>query len=302
MRAIAALLPIAAVLLAGCGPTTARGPADPRLTALIPANTRVLAGLRVDELKKTGLYQQLAPLVSSVEREGFNPQRDIDELLVASDGEQTVAIARGRFQREELARMDQTIYQGVTLYGNERGAVGLIDSSIAIAGTVPAVHAALDQKKSGARAVPGLLAKARTLATPNQIWMVSQGSAGFLRVPRFDNAEMAQKILNSLSGVTFVADFRDGIYARAEAQSATPADAQFIGNTLRGLIGLGRLSVPRGEAELAKAFDGITVEQTEKSLALNARVPRAVADQAMERLRSFSGQESRRQTPIPHPR
>jgi hypothetical protein len=302
MRAIAVALPIAAALLAGCGPTTSGGPADPRLLALIPANTRVLAGLRIDELKKTALYQQVMPLVGSVERQGFNPQRDVDELLVASDGEQTVAIARGRFQRDELAGLEQSVYKGVTLYGNERGAVGLIDSSVAIAGTTPAVHAAIDQQKSGGQAVPALLVKARGLATPNQIWMVSQGSAGFLRVPRFDSAEMVQKMLNSLSSVTFVADFREGIYARAEAQSATPADAQFIGNTLRGLIGLGRLSVPRGEAELAKAFDGIAVEQTDRSLALDARIPRAVADQAMGRLRSFSDQESRRQTPTPRPR
>ncbi len=296
------MIPLAAALLAGCGSTTSTGPADARLTAFIPGNTRVLGGVRVGELKKTPLYQQLAPLLGSMERQGFDPRRDIEEFLVASDGENAVMVARGRFQREELASLEQSSYKGVTLYEKDRGAVALMDQGIALAGTTPAVHAAIDQQKSGGKAVPGLLAKARALATPNQIWMVSEGSAGFLRVPRFENGEMLQKLLDTLSGVTFVADFREGVYARAEAAAAKPEDAKFIGNTLRGLISLGRLSVPRNEAELLKAFDGLTVEQTDRSLALDARVPRAVADQAMERLQSFSRRESRPQTPTPHPR
>jgi hypothetical protein len=197
-------------------------------------------------------------------------------------------MARGRFQRDELARLEQFQHGGVTLYGNDRGAVALVDASTALAGTTPAVRAAIDQQKSGRRAAADLLAKARSLPTPNQVWMVSTGSAGFLQAPRMQSGEMIQKILNSLSDVTFFADFRDGVYAAASAHAATSADAKFIGDTARGLIGLGRLSVPRAEPQLAKAFDGVTVQQTDRALSINAKIPQEVAAQAMERLRSFS--------------
>jgi hypothetical protein len=301
MRASFILAAVAASFAGGCGPSSLSGPADDRLAAFIPADTVVLAGVRLDELKKTSLYQEVLRLLGSVEREGFDPRRDIQELLIASDGNNTVAMARGRFQRDELARMEQFQHQGVTLYGDERGAVAVMDDATAVAGTTPAVRAAIDQQKSGRRAAADLLAKARTLPTPNQVWMVSKGSASFLRAPRMQSGELIQKMLNSLSDVTFFADFRDGIYANASARAANAADAKFIGDTVRGLVGLGRLSVPRSEPSLTKAFDGVTVQQSDRSLSINAKVPGAVAAQAMERLRSFS-REPRPRMPNPHPR
>ena len=301
MRAFLIFVAVPALFLSGCGPSSAPGPADPRLAAFIPSDTLLLAGVRLDELKKTPLYQEVLPLLGSVEREGFDPRRDIDELLIAFDGEETVAMARGRFHKDELARMEQFRHEGVTLYGDDRGAVALIDESTALAGTTPALRAAIDQQKSGRGAAPDLLAKARALPTPNQVWMVSKGSAGFLQAPRMQNGDMIQKILNSLSDVTFFADFRNGVYANASAGAANSADAKFIGDTVRGLVGLGRLSVPRSEPELVKAFDGITVQQSERALSINAKIPGDVAAQAMERLRSFS-REPRPRTQNLHPR
>jgi hypothetical protein len=301
MRASFIAATIAATFFSSCGPSSPSGPADPRLTAFIPADAVALAGVRVEELKSTPLYKEVLPLLGSVEREGFDPRRDIQELLIASSGNNTVAIARGRFDRRELASMEQFQHQGVTLYGNDRGAVALIDDSTAIAGTTPAVRSAIDQHKTGRRAAASLLAKARALPTPNQVWMVSEGAATFLRAPRMQSGEAIQKMLNSLSDLTFFADFREGVYASASARSATDADAKFIGDTARGLIGLGRLSVPRGEPELAKAFDGVTVQQSGRSVSIHAKLPEDVAALAMERLRSFS-RESPPQTPSPRPR
>jgi hypothetical protein len=301
MRASVIAAAIAVVFLGACGPSTPSGPANARLAAFIPSDAVLLAGVRLDELKKTPLYQHVIPLLGSVEREGFDPRRDIEELLIASDGQDTVAMARGRFDRRELAGLEQSQHGGVTLYGKEGGAVALIDDSTAVAGGMAAVRAAIDQRNSGRQSAAGLLAKARALPTPNQVWMVSEGAASFLRPPRMQNADAVQKILNSLSDLTFFADFREGVYAAASAQSKTDADAKFIGDTARGLIGLGRLSVPRGEPALAKAFDGVSVQQSGPSVSIHAKLPEEVAVAAMERLRSFS-RESPPRTPNPRPR
>ena len=301
MRTSIIFTAIAFIFLNGCGPSTSSGPADPRLAAFIPGDVVLLAGVRMDELKKTPLYQQVLTLLGSVEREGFDPRRDIRELLIASDGSNTVAMARGRFQRDELARLQQFQHSGVTLYGDQQGAVALINEDTALAGTTPAVRAAIDQQKSGRRAGADLLAKARALPQPNQVWMVSRGAASFLRIPDVSNLEMLRKMLNTLADVSLVADFREGIFAVASAQAATPADAKFIGDTARGFIGLGRLSVPRSEPQLLQAFDGLSVQQSDRALSIKAKVPAAVAAQAMERFRSFSRESNPRMTK-PHPR
>jgi hypothetical protein len=295
------LLIPAALAAGGCGPLSTSGPADARLAAFIPGDTVMLAGIHVAELKKTPLYRQVIAMLGSVERQGFDPRRDVDELLVASNGKESVAIGRGRFDGKELQGLERFEHRGVTLYGNEQGAVAIIDPSTALAGWTPAVRAAIDQRNSGGRAAAGLLARARALPTPNHIWMVSNGAPVLPRFPNVPNAEILRKILNNLSNVAFFADLREGIYASATAQCATAGDAKFIGDTVRGLIGLGRLSVPREEPELAKAFDGVAVRQSQRTVTVDAKIPEGVAMAAMERLRSFS-EGSRRQESMPRPR
>jgi hypothetical protein len=280
---------VAALLaLSGCGRFTSSGPADAALTAFVPADTVLLAGVRVDDLKKTPLYQDVLPLLGPLSQ-GFDPRRDVQEILVASDGVNACAIARGQFPSQELARMARSEYKGLTLYGDGDASVALLENGIALAGITKAVRAAIDQQKSGRRAAADLLRKAAALPTPNQIWMVSKGAPTFLRLPQqVPNAAMLEKMLHAMSDLNFVSDFREGIYATFNGRCATEADAKFLGDTVRGIVGLARLSLPRGEAELTRAIDGVTVTQTRHDLAVNAKVPQQVAAQAMARLRSFS--------------
>jgi hypothetical protein len=192
-------------------------------------------------------------------------------------------------------------HRGVTLYGNEYGAVAWIDESTIAAGMTPMVRRAIDQQKSGTQAATALLAQARALPSPNQLWMVSIGAPTFVRLPNLPNAEMLQKMLHAMRDVQFYADLRQGIFAALTGQSVTEADAKFLGDTVRGLIGLGRLSMPRGEPELLKAFDGVTVTQTGTTVSVNAKIPQELAAKVMERLRSSSGEPRRRES-MPRPR
>jgi hypothetical protein len=301
MRVIKPVLLLAAAMLAACGPSAPKGPADPKLSAFIPTDTVVLAGIRVEELKQTPLYREVEPLVGSIAQEGFDPRRDVREVLVASDGKNTVAMALGKFNVKELERLPKMDHRGVTLYGNEYGAVAWIDESTIAAGMTPMVRRAIDQQKSGTQAATALLAQARALPSPNQLWMVSIGAPTFVRLPNLPNAEMLQKMLHAMRDVQFYADLRQGIFAALTGQSVTEADAKFLGDTVRGLIGLGRLSMPRGEPELLKAFDGVTVTQTGTTVSVNAKIPQELAAKVMERLRSSSGEPRRRES-MPRPR
>src|SRR5262249_29143789 len=83
--------------------------ADPGLLSLVPAETRVLAGVSVDKLASAPIGQYLLALIDRepdpqlqkiIENTGFDPRRDLHEVLVAASGAPNGApliLGRGTF-------------------------------------------------------------------------------------------------------------------------------------------------------------------------------------------------------------
>ena len=68
--------------------------------------------------------------------------------------------------------------------------------------------------------------------------------------------------------------------------AATDQDAINLRDAVKGLIGFGRLSVPENQPEMLKLWDGITVDQQGRAIAIEADVPQSLADQMMRMLTS----------------
>ena len=109
MKPLLAILSLA-VLFTACtkqpSPTVV---VDPALAMLVPSDTTMLAGIKMEPLRATPLYkkyvtdQQWPPQVLDFIKEtGLDPRKDIWELLTCSDGKSTVIMARGRFSVAEL--------------------------------------------------------------------------------------------------------------------------------------------------------------------------------------------------------
>lgn len=142
---------------------------DPELAVFIPPDTQALAGIRFDQLTATPLYRKLAaenalPALHQFRAEsGFDPARDLREVLLASDGKNVLAIARGAFPVKLPVGTPSSPYKGYTLFG-EDDVVAFIDKGRALAGPAALVRAALDRYQSGHRsAPPDLLARAEAL-------------------------------------------------------------------------------------------------------------------------------------------
>ena len=78
------------------------------------------------------------------------------------------------------------------------------------------------------------------------------------------------------------ADLRSGIVAIATGVCRTEPDAKTLGDTARGLVGLGRLSVPENQPEMLRLFDGFTVEQKQRSVQLNVNIPSDLIDRMLK--------------------
>ncbi len=287
------LLPLLAALTA-CHPAgTRRTSIDATLAALVPSDATMLAGVHMDALRTTPLFQKLVagrslPQLDAFAREsGFDPRRDVRELLMVSDGKDTLIAARGTFSQGGWAGLAKQSYKGVTLYTQgERGAA-FVDSSTAIAGTLPAVKRALDRHQSGGRSGPEeLLERARQISSQYQIWSVSNGFENFLTsaIPEAGNAANAGRILRSLENTTIAADLRTGVNAYLTGICPSDEEAKNLSDAARGLIGLARLSVPAKQPELLRLWDGIKVDQQQRTVNITVAVPEDLVEKMLDLL------------------
>ena len=96
------------------------------------------------------------------------------------------------------------------------------------------------------------------------LWGVSTGFAGFLanNLPHAGNGIDFSAIFRGIESTWFSASVASGFQAAIHCTTATEKDAMNLRDAAKGLVGLGRLSVPQNKPDLLRFWDGITVDQT----------------------------------------
>ena len=188
MRLLLAALAAVRLLAAG----------DPALD-LLPANTKVVFGMRVAAIVQSPLFNDAGEDARKLSEQwlkvaaitGFDPLHDIDEVLIgtSADNEKAPAllVVRGRFDLERMGA-GAARYRGVALLGQARGASGvlaLLDASTALAGDAAAVRAAIDRRGQGAarQGVPlgaALAERVQSLRDQFDLWGIGERPEGFV--------------------------------------------------------------------------------------------------------------------------
>jgi len=276
------------ILLASLTPFGCRS-ADTGLSKFIPGDTVALAGIRMDQVRTTALYQKLraqkrfSELDNLKARTGFDPTLDVSELLVATNGKDAITVARGHFAPSDAAAK-KVPYKGYTLNTHGDGAYVLIDGTTAVAGTQGAVRAAIDQFKTGTSS-PGaasLVARGHALSPQAQIWAVSDSPEAFAGLASGNAAGNFGKVFGQIERLSFTADLSKGLNAVATGDCRTEQDAKSLGDALRGLVSLGKLSVPQGQTDLLRLYDSVQVDQTQKSIKITASIVPELMDKLLQ--------------------
>jgi hypothetical protein len=239
--------------------------ADPQLISLLMPDAKVVAGLNVEQAKNSPFGQFLLAraqagndgLAKLTTLTGFDPRRDLQEVLVGTVGEpgqKGLVLARGTFDSARIFAAAQLgghtveTYKGVNiLTGNEDSmthAVAFLDDSIAVAGDLDSVHGAIDRRTSGNSLDPTLAAKVDQLSSSLDAWSVSTVPFAALanqKVPNVNlsqmlNSNVLKSILQTSGGVKFGAIIRlSGEAVARSAQDATALAnvAQFLGNMVQ---------------------------------------------------------------------
>jgi hypothetical protein len=272
-------------------------PAQPRidnvLERMVPPGSTSLIGTHMDQVKQTEIYKKMVATQSLVQVDqfaketGFDPRRDVRELLFASSPRGSVMLARGTFHLNSatLKNVKRTRYGQYDIWGQGGSGFCIRDSTLAAAGELPVLEAALDEWKSGTHtAAQPLLAHAGGVNPQSQLWGVSTAAASFLadHPPGANSGIDFAKIFRSLQDTWFQADLSAGVRSEVHGTTVTEKDAINLRDTVRGIVGLGRLNVPENQSDLLRVWDGITVDQQGRSISLHADIAQNMIDKMVE--------------------
>lgn len=250
----------ALLLVCSCGPRLAeKARIDPALARFIPPDAVAVGSVRVAEIRSSPVFQKFAPLLRDAS--GYDPQ-GVRELLLVSDGKHSVVAALGTVEGPDIRKLDR---------------------GTALAGSTESVEAAIAWSRNAARSQPeALLRRAGALAPDHQIWVVANQWTG--RIPAYlPNAENFIRLFESVERGSFAADLRAGVKAVAEAECRDEAAAKRMGDTVRGLAGLARLSTPSGRGDILRLYDGLKITDAGRSLRVEAAISAEQIDSFLKR-------------------
>ena len=255
--------------------------ADPQLLNLVMPDAKVLAGVNVDQAKTSPFGQYVLSQMQSQNQEmqklealtGFDPTRDVHELLVASNvpngatapNDQTgLFLARGTFDPGKIAAAAAAdggtteSYKGVTIIEDPKGTHGVafLSSSLAVAGDVANVKGAIDRQNGGPSIPAALAVQVNHWSSTEDAWAISTVSpsslhapAGAPNVPGLNGAGPFMTIQSAAGGVKFGAL----VVVTAQAQADNAEDATQMGNAVKMLAMLAQMQAAKDPAAAALA-------------------------------------------------
>ncbi len=279
------LLAVGLVALAACRKPAESVHIDPALRGLVPDDTVLMVGLRLDRLQNTPVYQKYFasrqfPQADEFTRvTGVDLKKDVWELLLCSNGKDSLLLGRGKFSPSDLEPkfekegVERMPYKGFKMFGNEQAAVLLINSSVAIAGPPAKLRALVDVKETKRPDIPAVLAERLNTLSPNsQFWALYAGGPVRIPVPESSNLANVNRLIQAVQAGSLSVDFRFGIDAVATGLCGSDKEAQEVLTALRGIVGMGRLSTKESQTELLRVYDGIMIDGSGREARLKANI------------------------------
>ncbi len=275
----------------GCGRLATKGVAvDSSFKPFIPADTKVLAGVQIANLEASPLYQShkgqlnLAQLNEFTERTGVDLTRDLSEIVIAWNGEQAVALARGSFNQSKIQPklkslgVHQQTFQKYTLFGDAANSLVFIRDGLALAAPSQAVRNLING--NGEAGVAGeLQERLETLPKSSEMWVVSRGGLPTTGIPmRSEIGSALSNIVAFVSGTAIGVAIDTGIHLQGDLTCVSNEGAQRVRDALRGGIGLARLTTRDNQLDLLRLYDSIHVEQANAAVHVRADLPPDLAN------------------------
>lgn len=284
----------AAAMLVSCTKSAPIGPKiDPALAGLVPPDTILLAGTRLDDIQTTNVYKKylaevdFAAIDRFAEETGVNPRKDLWELLYVSNGKQSALIGRGKFSDESEPRFEKFggrrfAYKGSDLVGDERTAILMVLPTVLAVGDTPELEALVDARQNSNGVPPGMTELMKDIPSDSQFWAAYKGGPIDLSLPSSGNLSNINTVLHSIQSGTLYFDFRLGIAGTGTGMCQTDQAANELESGLKALVGMGRLSTPSNQPDLQRVWDGIRVTNQNRQVKLYITEPEELVEKSLD--------------------
>jgi hypothetical protein len=298
-----------ATLLTFAGVLGARA-ADSQLLSMVMPDAKVLAGVNVDSAKASpfGLYV-LTQLQSNntglqelIALTGFDPTRDVHEVLAATDatpgskGPSGLVLARGNFDAATITALATSKGAVTETYGaagvtiiedpNKVGGIAFLDPTLVIAGDVANVKGAIDRPSSGQSLPSGVLTQVGHWSGLEDAWVITtvplgslvpQAAAGTAAASPNPMAGVLQQVLQMGGGVKF----GNSVVGTAAILADNAADATQLANTIQFLVNLAQMQ-SQNNAQLTSLAQGFSVNAQGTTVNITVTLPAAQFQQLFQ--------------------
>ena len=229
--------------------------ADPTLLDLVMPDARVLAGVNVERILASPFGKEISSQIQTgspelrqlVEQTGFNPARDLKELLVATSGEgqkpPALFLVRGSFDAAKFSALlagaqgTRENFEGIEIVTNpsQKGSgIALPDNTLLIGGDLAEVRAAIHRRASQRTVLGGQLAsQVAALSARYDIWGVSNVSLTELAASaKKSNMQQVSDVLQSIQRISGGMRFSPDMELAADVLTRSEKDAASLRDTL----------------------------------------------------------------------
>jgi len=246
---------------------------DPALLNLVMPDAKVVAGIQVQQAQASALGQYLmAQIPTGLERDkmtaatGFDPTRDLREIVAASSGAKNTGllIGRGVFQPQRISALAAlsggrvTTYKGVEIVASKvlPPCLAFLDASTVVVGDDASLKAAIDRRTGGGQISGDLRQKALDASSLNDAWVVtvtpladllSSTGAG----ANFQQANLLQTVQQLAAGLKFGGS---SVTLTGEAVTRSNEDAQALVDILRFLVSMAQANTKGPNAARASSI------------------------------------------------
>ncbi len=306
----ARILTTATLFTAFAGVVTARA-ADSQLLSLVMPDAKVLAGVNVDQAKATpfGLYvltqiqsTNNTGLQELIALTGFDPTRDVHELLAASSataGSKSatgLVLARGNFSVDTITNLAKSkgavieTVNGVNVLEDPKQMAGIafLGPTLLIAGDVAGVKAAIVRPSTGQALPTSVVGLANQWSASQDAWIVSTGAPSSLfPIPQQTSgsnnpgAAMLTGIFQQIQQVAAGVKFGDNVVGTASITSDTAANATQLANTLQFLLNMAQMQ-GQNNAQLANLAKAVAISAQGTNIKVTVTLPQAQFQQLIQ--------------------
>ena len=292
-------LTVATLIVAFAGLAPA---ADPQLVNLVMPDAQVLAGINVDQAKTPPFGQYLLSQIQSQGlhlgqisgQTGFDPTRDLRELLLASDGtpESGLVLARGAFDAQRIQSAGlagggiMESYKSLNILEDPKRthAVAFLDATLAVAGDLASVKRAVDRQSLAAPLPASVIVQVGQWSGAQDAWALTTVPLSTLKPsaapvppnPAFQNA--FQSIQQAAGGVKFGTQ----VVFTAQAQTDSAQNATALANVLQFLSSLAQMQAPLPKAQVGALLQGLAVTSSGNLVNFSLSVAETELEQIMK--------------------